>query len=333
MIWLTWRQFRAQAAVVYGAIAVLVAALAVTGPQLARQYRADGSSFLKDISSTSSTLYVLGVLAVLAVPVIIGLFWGAPLVTRELDTGTYRLAWTQTTRTRWMITKLGLTGLAAMAAAGLLSLAVTWWAGPIDAAIASTKGLPGPGLLVFTRLSREIFDARGIVPLGYAAFAFVLGVTVGVIARHTLPAMAIFLAIFAVTQVVMSVSVRPSLIAPDRVTTTITDANFLSLNVANSLTVIVNEPGAWIVSENTVNAAGQPAHLPSSITNCLMSSGPGPGTRACLSRLTRLGYRQVVSYQPASRFWALQLAETAIYLFLALLLAGLGTWWIRRRLS
>lgn len=80
-----------------------------------------------------------------------------------------------------------------MAAAGLLSLAVTWWAGPIDRAIGSVTGLPGPGIFVFPRLSPEMFDARGIVPLGYAAFFFVLGVTVGVITRRTLPAMAILL--------------------------------------------------------------------------------------------------------------------------------------------
>jgi hypothetical protein len=41
----------------------------------------------------------------------------------------------------------------------------------------------------------------------------------------------------------------------------------------------------------------------------------------------------VVIYQPASRYWAFQWSETAIYLLLALLLAGFCTWWISRRLS
>jgi hypothetical protein len=334
MIWLTWRQLRTQVAVVFGAIAVLLALLAATGPHLVRQYHADGSRFLSDISSTDSRLYVVGVLAVLAVPAIIGLFWGAPLVTRELEAGTHRLAWTQTTRTRWLAAKLGVTGLAAIAAAGLLSLAVTWWAEPVDAAIAGVRGLPSPGLLVFTRLSREIFDSRGIAPLGYAAFAFVLGVTIGVITRRTLPAMAIFLVFFAVTQIGVSLWVRPSHVAPDHLTTPIPAANMLSLNVDNSLTVVVDEPGAWITSEQTVNAAGHPAHAPSSITNCLMGAGgPGRGMQACLARLTREGDRQQVSYEPAGRFWALQWDETVIYLILALLLAGLCTWWIRHRLS
>ena len=52
-------------------------------------------------------------------PALIGIFWGAPLVTRELEAGTFRLAWNQSvTRARWMAVKLGLIGLAAMATAG-----------------------------------------------------------------------------------------------------------------------------------------------------------------------------------------------------------------------
>ena len=119
---------------------------------------------------------------------------GRPLVTRELDAGTHRLAWTHTTRTRWLVAKLAFVGLAAMAAAGLLSLAVSWWAGPIDAAVASRERHARPRDLRLPADVGEIFDARGIVPIGYAAFAFALGVTVGVLVRRTLPAMAILLA-------------------------------------------------------------------------------------------------------------------------------------------
>jgi hypothetical protein len=331
MIWLTWRQFRTQAAVLFGAIAVLAAALAVTGPPLAAHYRADPGRFLSGVSGPDSALYLVSALAVLAVPVVIGLFWGAPLVTRELDAGTHRLAWTLTTRTRWLAAKLGVTGLVAIAAGGLLSLAVTWWASPIDAAIARTRGLPGPGLLVFTRMSREVFDSRGIVPLGYAAFAFVLGVMIGIITARTLPAMALFLPAFIAAQVLMAVAVRPALIAPARFTTTISAANLLSVNVTDSITVVIDRPGAWITAERTVNAAGRPARAPAAVMTCMLSAGPGRATQACLTRLARLGYRQQVSYEPAGRFWALQRAETLIYLAAALLLAGLCPWLIRRR--
>jgi hypothetical protein len=330
MIWLTWRQFRAQAAVIYGAVLALIAVLALTGPALAHLSSTAGTRFLSEVDGIDSDLYIVASLALLALPAIIGLFWGAPLVTRELDAGTQRLIWTQTTRTRWLVAKLGTIGLAAVAAAGLLSLALTWWASPIDAAIADRTSVPGPGYFIFPRLSPEMFGARGIVPLGYAAFAFLLGVTLGVIIRRTLPAMALFLAGYGLTQVFLSVVVRPSLINPSQLTTTVSTGNFLNLNFFGNLTVTVDSPGAWGTGEHTVNAAGQAVPVPAWMSDCVMHS-PG-GMAACFTKFARLGYRELVSFQPASHFWVLQGAETAIYLALAVALAGVCTWWIRHRL-
>lgn len=90
MIWLTWRQFRAQAVVIYGAIVILAVALAATGPHLAHLYHLKGNGFLNDINGIDTALYVLSCLALLTAPALIGMFWGAPLVTRELDAGTHR---------------------------------------------------------------------------------------------------------------------------------------------------------------------------------------------------------------------------------------------------
>ena len=144
-------------------------------------------------------------------------------------------------------------------------------------------------------MSREVFDSRGIVPLGYAAFAFVLGVTIGIITARTLPAMALFLPAFIAAQVVMAVAVRPALIAPAHLTTTISTANLLSVNVTDSITVVIDRPGAWVSAERTVNAAGA-ARAPAAVMTCMLSAGPGRATQACLTRLARLGYRQQVSY-------------------------------------
>jgi hypothetical protein len=51
-----------------------------------------------------------------------------------------------------------------------------------------------------------------------------------------------------------------------------------------------------------------------------------------LAEVTRLGYRQQVTYQPSSRFWPFQWYETGIYTAVTLGLAGFCFWWIRRRL-
>ncbi len=72
--------------------------------------------------------------------------------------------------------------------------------------------------MTFTRLSPLMFGARGIAPIGYAAFAFALGVTAGVLIRRTLAAMAITLVVFAAVQFIMPTVVRPHLIAPVHVT-------------------------------------------------------------------------------------------------------------------
>jgi hypothetical protein len=41
----------------------------------------------------------------------------------------------------------------------------------------------------------------------------------------------------------------------------------------------------------------------------------------------------VLVYQPASRYWAFQSYETAIFLGLAVILGAFCFWWMRRRLS
>jgi hypothetical protein len=143
--------------------------------------------------------------------------------------------------------------------------------------------------------------------------------------------MAILGVLFAVTQITMSMAVRPHLTAPDRVTTTISNHNMLNINMFNHVTVTIDEPGAWLASQQTIDAAGRPAAVPSWLVNCAARS---PQERqACFTKLADLGYRQQVTYHPASSFWATQLRETVIYLGLALALAGLCTWWVRRRLS
>ncbi|WP_211282826.1 ABC transporter permease subunit [Amycolatopsis keratiniphila] len=213
MIWLTWRQFRLPAAAVFGALAALALVLAVTGPAISGEYATGiatcagdtaacddfSERFLDDHQNTFLAVTAL----VLLLPALIGLFWGAPLFTRELEAGTHRLIWNQSvTRTRWLAVKLGITGVAAMLAGGVGSLAVTWWATTFEQA--AVKDFP--------RLSAMVFDARGVVPIAYSAFAFALGVTIGMLVRRSLPAMALTLAAFAVVQVAVPIVVRPHLL-------------------------------------------------------------------------------------------------------------------------
>ena len=121
----------------------LAIVLAVTGPHLAHVNDAFQSACKAAGDCATAPNPVLNVdtplqsalpFIVILAPALIGLFFGAPLIARELETGTFRLAWTQSvTRRRWLAVKLGLVGLAAMAIGGLLTWMVDWWASPLDA--------------------------------------------------------------------------------------------------------------------------------------------------------------------------------------------------------
>src|SRR5204862_6653732 len=80
---------------------------------------------------TYSSPGLLGVI-LLFLPGIVGAFIGAPVLARELETGTFRYAWTQGVgRMRWAIAALvpGALGVAVlMTAFGRL---VTWYNGPL----------------------------------------------------------------------------------------------------------------------------------------------------------------------------------------------------------
>ncbi|MGZ4638613.1 MAG: transporter [Actinomycetes bacterium] len=349
MTWLTWRQLRTQTAVVYAAVAAALVLVLLTGPKLADLARGNANIF-DLVSRTDRNLFYAGIALMAVVPAVIGAFWGAPMVARELETGTYRLVWAQSvTRTRWLATKLGLTTAAAVVAVGLLSWAVTWWSAPLDGALSSTHGgLPA-------RLTPVSFAMRGLDPVAWTVFALVLGVAVGLVLRRSLPAIAVTLALVVVAQVTVPLWVRPHLAPPVTKTVTFSTARdgrpgALDSIVGDSsgkpvsITVTTGGHGDWVIANQTLGANGRPTSLPAWLQGCLPGP-PQPGAPqtatvgkagsvdSCLRRLTTEGYRQRLVYQPASRFWALQWVETGLLLVVSGLLAAFSFWWTRRRLT
>ena len=367
MIWLTWRQFRAQAITAAAALAAFAILLAITGSHLSSLYATSGipgchggtcaglaSTFLSNLASGGgfavvpgsgyAILYFLSILVILIAPAITGIFWGAPLIARELEAGTFRLTWNQSiTRTRWLAVKLTLIGVAAMALTEAFSLLQAWWAAPIGKAVGY-----GGGASIFseTRFGVFVFPTHGITPLGYAAFAFTLGVTTGLLARRPIPAMAITLAIFAAAQLITPLWIRPNLYPTSHTTATIaaTRAN-LSLHANPRLiltaSAVPGQPSAWIISSAGVNTAGQPvstipAACQQAVSDTLGShrgTTAGPDTATLNNCLASHGIRVAESYQPASHYWPLQWSETGTFLALALALAGYCFWRLNRRRS
>jgi hypothetical protein len=146
--------------------------------------------------------------------------------------------------------------------------------------------------------------------------------------------MAATLAVFASLQIAWPNWIRPHLIPPRSVTVALNPANINGLFIGQNgqevaVTAAVNKPGAWVLSNQTINTAGHVFTGPAP----KVCQSPTASFQACQASLGRLHLRQVVTYQPASRFWAFQWYETAIFLALALALAGFCFWWIRRRLT
>ncbi|MDS0132219.1 MULTISPECIES: transporter [unclassified Amycolatopsis] len=323
MTWLTWRQFRMPALSVLAGLVAIAVVLAITGPGLVG--RTDFSDEDVLFSGTILALYLL--------PAVIGVFWGVPMITRELETGTHSLVWNQTvTRKRWLTTKLGFGLLAAMLAAAVLSVAVSWWASPIDALSAQQTDR---GML--SRIAPVVFGARGIAPIGYAAFALALGVAVGMLLKRTVAAMAVTLATLAAVLLLVPLFVRPYLLPPQTEVVAITGENITNISGDDThgiLEIGVRKPaGAWELANETLDPAGNVADpLPEFVQACAPRPGAGPppqgSMETCMGQLGAHGYQQRVTYQPGSRFWPLQWLELALYLAMTALL----TWFCFRRL-
>ena len=305
MIRFTWLQSRTQSAVALGALVVVAVVLAISGPNLVHLY---------DVNVASCGTH------------------------GDCSTATRAFLANDSTLRTW----LGVIGLASMAVAGLLSLIVSWWASPLDRA---NLGLFGT------------FDQRDIVPIGYVALAFALGVTAGLLIRRTLPAMVATLVSFVVARIATTYWVRPHLFAPMHQASAITSSSVVGYGSTGTIfsgsgpsTVQLAPPNlsnAWIYSTQIVDRAGHviSPQVVSSICPSLGHGGPGGGaggghTQAPASAVQGLQecgamlgakFHELVTYQPPSRFWALQWYELAIYLGAAVILGGLCLWWVRRR--
>jgi hypothetical protein len=350
MIWVTWRQFRGQAVAASLIVAVVVVTLGITGIHLEHLYTTykqnittcnplSCNSVRSRLLDSYQHVRLFGTLLI-GVPALIGLFWGAPLVARELDGGTFRLAWTQSvTRTRWMLSKLAFVGAASMVAAGIFSLVMTWWARPYDQVNAN-------------HLSPALFDQRGIAPIAYAGFAFALGVAVGLLVKRTVPAMAITLVGFIATRMAIQYLVRPHLFSPLHRVFPLSPSTGVGLNLRNSqLTIDAGHPnlhGGWITSTRIVDASGNAPtsnflhqacsaalNVPPPSVQGVRKHAPAEAQRAFTSCIHNVGARfhELVAYQPNSRFWEFQWTEAGMFLGLTILLSVACVALVRRRLA
>jgi hypothetical protein len=344
MIWVTWRQHRMQLLFGMGVVALLLAFLLPTGFGIWSTFRSTGLANclstvgrdcgdVGDLFSNRYNGYAFIAPLFLVLPALLGAFWGAPLVAREVEQGTYRLAWTQSvTRARWTWTKIVVLGVATVLASAVLAWVLSWWSRPL---VAPSNN----------RFNLGIFDLRGIVPVAYALFAVAVGIAAGTVIRRVVPSMGATLGAYLAVRLPVEFWLRPHFAAAK----------------TYSYPFFARDPraglGDWVLSTKTVDASGHFLANGQQLNSAFLSrycpslsfpgTGgalpvPGPGVAApkgaggfdpLMACARKIGIRISVAYQPGSRYWLFQGIETAIFVALALGLIAFSVWFVRRRLT
>ena len=248
-----------------------------------------------------------------AVPALVGAFVGAPVLARELETGTFRYAWTQGFgRCRWTLAKLVPLAVAVAAATGALSVLLSWYYQPYFA-----PGNQALGLSEVTPFFPGLFDLRGVGLAAWTLAAFAIGALAGMLIRRVVPAIVATLAVYAGLAFAAGGFLREHYLTP-------------------LVTSNLNVPGsAWVFSQWWTKG-GRFAFAGSSPDNQFCSSLPSgpfgkPLQQTLFQCLSQHGYTQWTSYQPASRFWPFQWIEGGWLLALSALLIAATVWLVRRR--
>ena len=304
MTWLLWRQHRLQAAVSWGFVAAFGVLLWITGVHMADLFRACQASATCTGGSLFHGYAPLENLVTLtiAAPLVLGVLWAAPLIGRELESGTHTLAWTQSvTRRHWLTSKLVVLIGGTLLWSGALAAVVTWWSGTLN----SLHG---------NRFDGASFDTQGVLPIAYSLFAVSLGVAAGAVLRRMLPALGVTIFGFVALRLLVESYVRPLFEHP------LTAVSRLDQDPTSS-------GGAWVISRTmTLNghALGKVMRAPAQCAG----TETRPQMDTCLSDL---GYRMATKYQPGNRFWPFQFIEAGIFVALAAVLIAVCVIVVRRR--
>lgn len=322
MGWVTWRQHRGtliSGPAVLGAVAVF---LLFAGLKVHHDYAAiaacplngrnESHACFTAIAHFNANDWTLGntvLILMQLVPVLLGAFAGAPVLARELETGTFRYAWTQGFgRERWTIAKLVLLAVVVTALAGALGEVFAWFFQPF---------LPVEGMNV---LAAAVFQTRGVAFAAWALAAFAIGAFFGMLLRRIVPAMAVTVGVY-LALVLAAWDLRK------HYPVALVRSNF-NLGIGQSA-----PSSPWLLKTWYTSQGGKPANP--SVVNQIFALFPrsgAPKVKETLAKeLARHGLTQWTSYIPVSRFWPMQSMEGGWLLALSVLLIAATVWLVRRR--
>jgi ABC-type transport system involved in multi-copper enzyme maturation permease subunit len=327
MAGVTWRQHRFALVGMVALLGALAVWLWIAGSSLHSAYatavacRPAATPACADVDLTFDGMddFLSNGIILQVLPVLIGAFVGAPLLARELETGTFRYAWTQGFgRWRWALAKLVTLALVVTVAAEMFSLLLSWYYQPYF-----TVGNQALGLTELSPFNTGVFDLRGVTFAAWTLAAFSIGALAGMLIRRVVPAIAATIAVYAGLAFAAGGFLRDHYLTPLLTT---------NLNVPESAQIISQwwTKGGTTLSQSTMHQVFESTlnQLAPVVTSLAQKQ---QAYLSMLRYLTHHGYTQWTSYQPASRFWPFQWIEGGWLLALSLLLLAATVWLVRRR--
>jgi hypothetical protein len=280
IIWLTWRQHRW--AIVAMSVVALLAAYGLVSTE---------GGWVRS-SMPLTAFYAL--IVQLGFGALLGAFWGAPLIARELEERTYFVAWGQdVTPGQWLRGKLVVLGLVAAVLGALVGA--------------------GDGLSGEEDRSWASFEANWTVQAGYALLGLALGVLAGLLTRHTLSAMAVTLVLYTLVRGVLAMFVRDHYLPAHR-------------SIARWDQTTVMPTHALKIADGFVDGDLEPVDLTAQCADFVVAHSCMRSTKAAVGTFT--------DYQPVDRLdlfriiefgICVALAASAVYLTFRLMRRG-GGW-------
>jgi len=270
------------------------------------------------------TVYVTS----LTIPLVLGLFLGSPLLSKEYEEGTNKLAWTQSvSRRKWLTVKLAWALIFAALYGLAIGLLVNWW----------TRT---PNAIDHSRFDAGQFDVQGMMPFAYSVFFTTIGFMMSAWFRKTLIALAVTLGLFVAFQVSFAQWVRAHYMTPVSVTAAMGPNaidNKIPVGAWELQRAIVDKNGHTFDSFNLDNMPADCRALieqlkgGGGITVKAIGPGHGEGADPVDTCLNSAGYHQTAKYQPPYRYWDFQRIETGIYLGMGALAVSATYWFVLKR--
>ncbi|MBH1936136.1 ABC transporter permease [Streptomyces sp. AV19] len=227
-------------------------------------------------------------------PLVIGMIVAGPMVARELESGTFKVVWTQSvTPVRWLLAQLAVPTAAVLAGVSLLAAVYTWtWSAVPDGVL--------PGQIWY-----QSFDMLGPAPVADALAGIGLGALAGLLVRRTVGAMGLVFVGHGLLGLGLGV-LRPFLVAPWTQTT----PELPGLSGDDS----------WRFERGIITRAGE------RIVDAQCDVGVDP-----VRCLAQHGADQwYLDYHPASHLWPLEWAEAGILVAVAVLAGTAAVRLVRR---